>query len=857
MASNGCSVSTLAPNHTVTCINSGTQTDAGSATNTLSTVVIKDANGTDATKNYTITKVNGTLTVNPKSIAVTWNSTTTFTYNGSDQGPSLFSTSLTGANSETVYIAVTNNEAKATSVGSYTAKATCVHVSKGQESKSCDNYTLTGNTKAFTINKATPEIKLPTSSGSVTYHTSNGFAGNWVYSPKDVSGTVTLTSSNTNYVSIQENYVSTKVDSSTSQPAPNFTIVVYGVKATLTPIPITVKFTPDNENFETVTETFNVTVNQATPKITLSEESAWLSGSKTFTEKANVAGKFTNTSGTTSVATVSPKSNSTAVAANTAQTVTVTGVADGSSTITVTFEPTDTTNYKTVSAKYTAKVDKTKPTITANGYAYSNNSGSNTSTPYNDTGNAIKSHSSNSDSSDTYNWNKTGINFRIGFSDSASGIQSATWCWDTKYSDTDPGATVFDSASNSDCVDDMRKHKQISLTGEGYRRGRFTVTDKAGNTTIYNVIVKIDKTKPTMTLSVPNGTTLKSSRTATVTLSDAGGSGLTNSPIKIYYKLSTSSVACSDMTQYITITPTSGSSKATGTIKPTISNSNGGNYKLYICNKDSAVSDIAGNSLAKNTLKSADAYMENIKPSIYLTSSPSGTTYSKTKTITVTLRDVGPNDGISGLTNSEVKIYYAWSTSSVACSSMTNVIKITPTDGATEATGKITLSGQTGAGKLYVCNKDSAISDKAGNSIAKSTVSSINAYLDNKAPSFSITNISGVVTYKGKKYACPSKTITFKLKVTDPNLPSSWYNNLSQYISFSSLKTGSLDANFAYPSTETGYGTLDGRIASKNGTGPIKINIKAGAVKDSLGNSSSAITLDTGIIATTNSTICK
>lgn len=607
----------------------------------------------------------------------------------------------------------------------------------------------------------------------------------------------------------------------------------------------------------TGTKAVNFTINKATPIITLSATSAWLSGSKTFTEKANVAGTFTNKSGDKNVATVSPE-NITNVPKDTAKTVTVTGVADGSSTITVRFKPTDTTNYNDAVAKtYTAKVDKTRPTITANGYAYSNNSGSNTSTTYNDTGNAIKSHSSNSDSSDTYNWNKTGINFRIGFSDSASGIQSATWCWDTKYSDTDPGATVFDSASNSDCVDDMRKHKQISLTGEGYRRGRFTVTDKAGNTTIYNVIVKIDKTKPTMTLSVPNGTTLKSSRTATVTLSDAGGSGLTNSPIKIYYKLSTSSVACSDMTQYITITPTSGSSKATGTIKPTISNSNGGNYKLYICNKDSAVSDIAGNSLAKNTLKSADAYMENIKPSIYLTSLPSGTTYSKTKTIMVTLRDVGPNDGISGLTNSEVKIYYAWSTSSVACSSMTNVIKITPTDGATEATGKITLSGQTGAGKLYVCNKDSAISDKAGNSIAKSTVSSINAYLDNKAPSFSITNISGVVTYKGKKYACPSKTITFKLKVTDPNLPSSWYNNLSQYISFSSLKTGSLDANFAYPSTETGYGTLDGRIASKNGTGPIKINIKAGAVKDSLGNSSSAITLDTGIIATTNSTICK
>ena len=398
----------------------------------------------------------------------------------------------------------------------------------------------------------------------------------------------------------------------------------------------------------------------------------------------------------------------------------------------------------------------------------------------------------------------------------------------------------------------------MERTGERKDKICLKAIDNAGNESLSRCsYLYIDKTKPTMTLSVPNGTTLKSSRTATVTLSDVGGSGLTNSSIKIYYKLSTSSVACSDMTQYITITPTSGSSTATGKITPTVSN-NVGKYKLYICNKDSVISDNAGNSLAKSTLKSVDAYMETINPIIYLTSSPSGTTYSKTKTITVTLRDVGPNDGISGLTNSEVKIYYAWSTSSVACSSMTNVIKITPTDGATEATGKITLSGQTGAGKLYVCNKDSAISDKAGNLIAKSTVSNIDAYLDNTAPSFSITNISGVVTYNGTKYACPSKDITFKLRVTDPNLPSYWYNNTSSYISFSNLPTGSLEtANFAVPRTETGYGTLDGRIANSNGNGPIKINIKAGAVKDSLGNSSSAITLDTRIIATTNSTICK
>ena len=869
----GCeSTTNLVSGHEAKCTNTGALLNAGSSGNTLSAVSVVSATGADVTDNYEITKVGGRLTVKPKSVAVTWGSTTTFTYNGGAQAPT--ASVSTGILNETMTVTRTTG----TNAGSYTSTASCSSVTGGQAK--CSNYTLMGNTKEFTIN-------------------------------------------------------------------------------------------------------------QEIPKITLSEESAWLSSSKTFTEKANVAGKFTNTNGDKNVATVSPTSNSTAVAANTAQTVTVTGVKNGSSTITVTFEPTDTINYKTVSVKYTAKVDKTrptitangyaysekttdktsttyndtgsviiehssnsatssdtydwnntginfhiafsdsdsgiksakwcwndsgdyttntetsncstnvinykqielaaagyrkgtftvednagnttvynvvvkidktKPTITANGYAYSNNSGSNTSTTYNDTGTVIKSHSSNSaTSSDTYDWNNTGINFRISFSDSASGIKSATWCWDTKYSDTDPGETVFNNTSTSSCSSgDISGNTQVSLTGEGYRRGRFNVTDKAGNTTVYNVVVKIDKTKPTMTLSVPNGTTLKSSRTATVTLSDVGGSGLTNSSIKIYYKLSTSSVACSDMTQYITITPTSGSSTATGTITPTVSN-NGGKYKLYICNKDLAVNDNAGNSLAKSTLKSADAYMETIKPGVYLTSSPSGTTYSKTKTITVTLRDAGPTDGTSGLTNSAVKIYYAWSTSSVTCSSMTNSITITPTDGATEATGKITLSGQTGAGKLYVCNKDSAISDKAGNSIAKSTISSIDAYLDNKGPSFSITNISGVVTYNGTKYACPLKDITFKLRVTDPNLPSLWYNNLSSYISFSSLPTGSLeDAYFSDPRTDTGYGTLDGRIANSNtGNGPIKINIKAGAVKDSLGNSSSAITLDTGIIATTSSTICK
>ena len=602
----GCeSTTNLVSGHEAKCTNTGALLNAGSSGNSLSKVSVVSATGADVTDNYEITKEGGRLTVKPKSVAVTWGSTTTFTYIGNAQAPTASVT--TGISNETMTVTRTTG----TNAGSYTSTASCSSVTGGQAK--CSNYTLTGNTKAFIINKVTPTIKFATTSGSVTYHTVNGFSGNWIYSPVKVSGTVTLTSSNTNYVSIQENYVSTKVDSFTSQPSSYFTIVVNGVKATLTPIPITVKFTPDNENFETVTETFNVTVNQATPKITLSEESAWLSSSKTFTEKANVSGKFTNTSGTTSVATVSPISNSTAVAANTAQTVTVTGVKDGSSTITVKFEPTDTTNYKTVSAKYTAKVDKTRPTITANGYAYSNQNGSHDSTTYNDTGDpAIHTHSSNNaTSSDIYDWNNTGINFRIGFSDSASGIRDARWCWDTIYSTTDPTTKVFNSTSTSKCsAGNISNYKQIDITGTGYRRGRLTVEDNEGNKTVYNVVIKIDKEEPVIKL---NGSASSTSIN--------NGSGNITIPIKItehHSGITSSAFTASDITVKIgttTVTPAVKSLKYNSvsngvysyTLTLKIGDKNvGGTVNLSIA--ASAIKDSVGNGNKATTLNTGVTY---------------------------------------------------------------------------------------------------------------------------------------------------------------------------------------------------------------------------------------------------------
>ena len=221
---------TLASGGTGVSYSNNTRTAAGSQT-----VTVTASSGYRFSDNTTSKTLN--CSINKKSVAVTWGNTTTFTYNGKTQAPT--ATASSGVSGETLSITRTTG----INAGSYTSTASLSSVTGGQASTS--NYTLTGTTKAFTINKATPTLTLSATSGTVN------------------------------------------------------------------------------------------------------------AGSKvTFTEKASVAGNFSNVSGTTSVATVSPGSY-TGVAANTAKTVTITGVSNGSSKITVTFTPTDTTNYNTRTATYT------------------------------------------------------------------------------------------------------------------------------------------------------------------------------------------------------------------------------------------------------------------------------------------------------------------------------------------------------------------------------------------------------------------------------------------------------------------------------------------------------------------------
>ena len=106
-------------------------------------------------------------------------------------------------------------------------------------------------------------------------------------------------------------------------------------------------------------KTFSCNMAQATPTITLSAASGTVVTGKTltFNESASVKGKFTVTSSSTTVATVT-QASSAEIAANTNNLVTVTGKTNGSSTITVNFTPTDTENYNTTSKTYAATITK-------------------------------------------------------------------------------------------------------------------------------------------------------------------------------------------------------------------------------------------------------------------------------------------------------------------------------------------------------------------------------------------------------------------------------------------------------------------------------------------------------------------
>ncbi len=106
--------------------------------------------------------------ISTKSISVTWSTTTSFTYTGSNQAPTVTSP-VNGVGSEKVYITRTTYS----SIGSHTSTASISSVSGGRGRTG--NYTLTNTTKTFTITTS-PTASASLTSGSKTYNGSTQYA---------------------------------------------------------------------------------------------------------------------------------------------------------------------------------------------------------------------------------------------------------------------------------------------------------------------------------------------------------------------------------------------------------------------------------------------------------------------------------------------------------------------------------------------------------------------------------------------------------------------------------------------------------------------------------------------------------
>ena len=141
------SCSNLVSGQTVTFTNSGSITNAGSTTNTVSSVVIKSGS-TDVSSNYTITKANGTLTVNKRATTCTAGSSSR-AYNGS----ALTNTTGSCTNLVSGHTSTFTNTGTITNVGSVTNTLSSVVIKSGSTNVS-SNYTITKANGTLTVTKA-------------------------------------------------------------------------------------------------------------------------------------------------------------------------------------------------------------------------------------------------------------------------------------------------------------------------------------------------------------------------------------------------------------------------------------------------------------------------------------------------------------------------------------------------------------------------------------------------------------------------------------------------------------------------------------------------------------------------------
>ena len=198
-----------------------------------------------------------------------------------------------------------------------------------------------------------------------------------------------------------------------------------------------------------------------------------------------------------------------------------------------------------------------------------------------------------------------------------------------------------------------------------------------------------------------------------------------------------------------------------------------------------------------------------------------GTTYSKSKTGTITLSD---NENLK---NGTYKIKYGWSTGYLSCDKMTKELTYNVSNQEKEITKEVTISNENGAGRLYACNIGS-IPDLYDNELPVNVVVNDYMYLDNTGPVIALGSYSAGTI---------SNSTTVQIKVSD-TLSGVAYNSFTKddldvYIASTKINNISL--------THTGSGNYNLVVNANNSyDGKLSINIASGKVTDNAGNGNSA-----------------
>ena len=241
-------------------------------------------------------------TISKKPISVTWGSTTAFKYDKTAKGPSV-DTPVTGVGSEKLNLTRTT----ATTTGTHTSTASCSSVSGGRAK--CTNYSLTNNTKSFTITYNTFVVTLDgTSATSVGTSKIYVRYAEGIYLDSGYTKKMT-TSANPITIPTKTGYtfngyydVDTQMIDSTGKITSNFTTTKYSSAKTLTAKwtinSYSITFNPNGGTMNSSTSTTNYTKNYLTditmnnPTKTGYDFMGWVSNQRT---NVTTAGYWTYT----------------------------------------------------------------------------------------------------------------------------------------------------------------------------------------------------------------------------------------------------------------------------------------------------------------------------------------------------------------------------------------------------------------------------------------------------------------------------------------------------------------------------------------------------------------------------------